>query len=70
MCCLLLQLSLPAFVSKTGGGSEENKTHFFAGGRPAEPSGEHLTQEEKLVDMIDLNQEEKSEADAPGSCKG
>lgn len=44
-----------AFVSRTGDGREKNKTHFFASGRPERG---HLTQEEKLVDMIDWNQEQ------------
>lgn len=44
--------------AELGAGEEENRAHFFAGGRPGKPSREHLTQE-KLVDMIDLNQEEE-----------
>jgi hypothetical protein len=42
-----------------GGRKQENKTHFFAGGRPEKLSREHQTQEKKLVDMIDLNQEQE-----------
>lgn len=55
MCCPLLWLCLPAFVNRTGSGREENKTHFFTDGRPERG---HLTQEEKLVGMIDWNQKQ------------